>query len=95
MDNLPMLPMDTHCHNKIERASFKVRIINFFKWCLAFTGLVVTTSVCPFCGQPGCPVGVGAATTIGALFALFMQNWKEPFKRLCSCLNKKGGVMFW
>ncbi|MHA1568985.1 MAG: hypothetical protein ACTSXZ_05910, partial [Alphaproteobacteria bacterium] len=26
---------------------------------LASTGLIATTSTCPFCGQAGCPVGIG------------------------------------
>jgi len=65
-----------------HRHSVFSRIIHFCKWWLGFTGLIAVTSVCPFCGQPGCPVGIGAATTIGGFMSLFMQNWKEPFKRL-------------
>lgn len=83
--------MAAHHHDKFHKHSIVAKMINFSKWWLGFTGLMATTSVCPFCGQPGCPVGVGAATTIGAFFALFMQNWKEPFQQLYYRLfkNKK------
>lgn len=35
------------------------------RW-LGFTGLYAAFSVCPFCGQAGCPVGVGIAGSVGA-----------------------------
>lgn len=77
-----------HHHNKSQKHPFAARIINFSKWWLAFTGLIATTSVCPFCGQAGCPVGLGFASTMGGLFAIFMQDWKEPFKRLYRWFTK-------
>jgi len=76
-----------HCHHPVRQSVF-ARITHFFKWWLGFTGLIAATSVCPFCGTPGCPVGIGAATTIGGFLSLFMQNWKEPFKRLCRQFGK-------
>lgn len=70
-----------HHHHPVRHPVFS-RIIHFFKWWLGFTGLIAATSVCPFCGTPGCPAGLGAATTIGGILSLFMQDWKEPFRRL-------------
>jgi len=60
----------------VDRKSMRNRIIHFlFRW-LAFFGIFAGTTVCPFCGQPGCPVGVGGAAVGGGLFALLTQNWK-------------------
>ena len=69
-------------HQHSVKDSLFTGIINFFKWWLGFTGLIAGTSVCPFCGQPGCPTGAGFAAAIGGFFAIFMQNWKKLFKRL-------------
>ena len=59
-----------------DRKSAKNRIINFMLRWLAFFGIFAGTTVCPFCGQPGCPVGAGSAAFAGGFFALFTQNWK-------------------
>ncbi len=45
----------------------------FFLWWLGFAGIYAGASVCPFCGQPTCPVGPGAAGLIGALFAALLH----------------------
>jgi len=44
-----------------------------------FTGLYAAFSVCPLCGQQGCPVGIASAGTVGALGALCLQDWKRLF----------------
>jgi hypothetical protein len=80
--------VEEHHHHSVKHPAF-AKIIHFFKWWLGLTGLIAATSVCPFCGQPGCPVGVGAATTIGGILSLFMQDWKEPFRRLYRRFSKK------
>jgi len=51
------------------------RLMAFLKPWLAFTGLYATFSVCPFCGQSGCPTGIGSAGLVGAILALFAQKW--------------------
>jgi len=59
-----------------NQKSMRNRIMHFlFRW-LAFFGIFAGTTVCPFCGQPGCPVGVGGAAVGGGFFALLTQNWK-------------------
>jgi hypothetical protein len=50
-------------------------LLAFLKPWLAFTGLYATFSVCPFCGQSGCPTGIGSAGLVGAVLALFAQKW--------------------
>jgi hypothetical protein len=54
-------------------------MLHYMKWWLAFTGLISSTSVCPFCGTPGCPVGIGLASAMGGIFALFTQKWKDTW----------------
>ena len=64
------------CH---DRQTIRGKLFQFLKWWFAFTGLIASTSVCPFCGTPGCPVGIGAATTMGGAFSFIMQFCKAPF----------------
>jgi len=53
----------------------------FASW-LGFAGLYAAFSVCPFCGQQGCPVGMASAGTVGAFLALCLQDWKRFFAYL-------------
>ena len=57
-----------------------------------FTGLYAMLAVCPFCGQQGCPVGMASAGTLGAFFALCLQDWKRLFVYIKQKLNKKGDI---
>src|SRR5208337_5627207 len=57
----------------------------FFSWWLVFFGIYASSSVCPFCGQPGCPVGVAAAGIIGGFFAavwIYGKAWLSRLKGL-------------
>ena len=51
-------------------------LLRFFRWWLVFSGIYAMSSVCPFCGQFGCPVGGGAAGLVGGLFAVLVQQGK-------------------
>ena len=53
------------------------RLFRFIGWWFGFTSLYATFAVCPFCGQQGCPVGIASGGTIGAFFALCVQDWKR------------------
>ncbi|NLH48964.1 MAG: hypothetical protein GX444_10220 [Myxococcales bacterium] len=44
----------------------------FFLGWFGISGFLVSTSTCPFCGQTGCPVGVGQAAGIGFLSSFFI-----------------------
>jgi hypothetical protein len=41
----------------------------WFLWFLTFFGIYASSSMCPFCGTPGCPVGAGGAALVGGAFA--------------------------
>jgi hypothetical protein len=47
-----------------------------------FSSLYAMGSVCPCCGQQGCPVGLASAGAVGAFFALCVQDWKRFFRFL-------------
>ena len=74
-------------------------LFRFFGWWFGFSGLYAMFSVCPFCGQQGCPVGMGSAGTVGAFFALCMQDWKLFFRfireRLSGKTSGTGTVCVW
>ena len=49
----------------------------------AVTGVIATTSACPYCGNPQCVVGIGQAAgigalTSGALWAINRFRGKQP-----------------
>ncbi len=50
-------------------------------WFLAFFGIYASSSVCPFCGTPGCPVGAGGAALVGGVFAGLWQYGAYVFKK--------------
>jgi len=50
-------------------------------WWLGFTSFFVMGSTCPCCGQPGCPVGIGAAGTLGAVVTFLFSKLKSLGRR--------------
>jgi hypothetical protein len=52
------------------------RLARFFTWWLIFTGIYASSSVCPFCGRAGCPVGGVSAGVVGGIFALVLETGK-------------------
>ena len=52
------------------------RLLKFLTWWLIFAGIYASSSVCPFCGRLGCPVGGASAGIVGGLFALVIGNAK-------------------
>jgi hypothetical protein len=55
------------------------RLFRFLATWFGLTGLYTAFAVCPFCGQPGCPVGIASAGTVGAFLTLCVQDWKRLF----------------
>jgi len=70
-----------HQHEQRKLSPFG-RLFRFVGLWFGFTGLYATFAVCPFCGQAGCPVGLATSGTIGAFFALCLQDWKILFRYL-------------
>ena len=78
---------------KIETHTVKKRttfgyLLRFLGWWFGFSGLYAMFGACPFCGQAGCPVGLGSASLVGGFFALFMQNWRAFVKFIFGRLLK-------
>ena len=53
--------------------TFRGRLFRFFGWWFAFLGLYSVSAACPFCGQVGCPIGVGSAGIVAGFFAIDFQ----------------------
>ena len=58
------------------------RSLKFLTWWLIFSGIYASSSVCPFCGRLGCPVGGASAGLVGGLFALIIGKAKVIKARL-------------
>ena len=61
---------------RFYRYPFIGRFLKFLTWWLIFSGIYASSSVCPFCGQLGCPVGGASAGMVGGLFALVIGKGK-------------------
>jgi len=60
----------------------------YILWFLAFFGIYASSSVCPFCGTPGCPVGVGGAALMGGVFACLWQYGKSAWEKFKALVAK-------
>ncbi|HOO72691.1 MAG TPA: hypothetical protein PK926_13085 [Spirochaetota bacterium] len=56
---------------------FLAKIFHFLGWWAIFAGSLSLFSVCPICGQIGCPVGVGVTGVIAGLLAFLKQYLKD------------------
>lgn len=57
-------------------------------WFLAFFGIYASSSVCVFCGTPGCPVGAGGAALVGGVFACLWQYGESAWEKLRGFIAK-------
>jgi len=57
-------------------------------WFLAFFGIYASSSVCVFCGTPGCPVGAGGAALVGGVFACLWQYGKNAWEKFKGLVAK-------
>jgi hypothetical protein len=81
---------------RLKRASSRI-FVKATKFLTVWAGVFYMaggTGVCPFCGQPGCPVGIGTAGFLGGLVAsiLFLPRWlRSRFhhnKTTKNCIDK-------
>jgi hypothetical protein len=64
------------------------RLFRFLTWCLIFMGIYASSSVCPFCGKVGCPVGGVSAGIVGGFFALVIEKGKSILSRLANMCSR-------
>ncbi len=57
-------------------------------WFLAFLGIYASSSVCPFCGAQGCPMGIGGAALVGGVFASLWRYGKSGWEKLRGFIAK-------
>ncbi|MCX6842572.1 MAG: hypothetical protein NTX53_09865 [candidate division WOR-3 bacterium] len=62
-------------------------LLRFFGLWAGISGTyAVMCNTCPFCGRPGCPVGIGVMAIFGALGSLFVTQrrnlWASIRRRL-------------
>jgi hypothetical protein len=78
---------------KISRYPVIGGLLRFFSWWLVFFGIYASSAApCPFCGQPGCPVGVAAAGIMGGFFAtiwIYGKAWLDRFRELFGRLGSR------
>jgi len=82
---------ESHQGSEAHSAASKIRqlsqlpvignIFRFSSWWLVFFGIYASSSVCVFCGTPGCPVGAGAAAMVGGVFACLWQYGKSAWEK--------------
>jgi len=73
---------------KNETGTFLGSLKRWLLWFLAFFGIYASSSVCPFCGTPGCPVGVGGAALVGGVFACLWQYGRSAWEKLRGFIAK-------
>ena len=61
---------------KMKKVPVIGNIFRFFGLWFAFSGIYAIFSVCPFCGQAGCPVGAGSVGAVGGILAFVVQHGK-------------------
>ena len=62
--------------HKKSKIPFFGHLLELFGWWFGFTNLYALFSVCPFCGQQGCPAGMATTGILGALSALCIRDGK-------------------
>jgi hypothetical protein len=68
--------------NKFYHSPVIGRLLRFFTWWFIISGIYASSSVCPFCGQMGCPVGAASAGMVGGFFALVVEKGEAISNRL-------------
>ena len=89
------MPMEYHDDSRAEPPSGNRffnspiigRLLRFLTWWLVFTGIYASSSVCPFCGRVGCPVGGVSAGIVGAFFALVVEKGKSLLSHLAGLFS--------
>jgi hypothetical protein len=72
-------------------ARLLARLLRFFGLWVGISGTyAVMCGTCPFCGRPGCPVGLGVAGIFGALGSLILTQGRYLFAAIRGRLMSEG-----
>ncbi len=79
----PPCPITSSVRPRGRCAQVLVGLLRFFGLWAGVSGTyAVMGGACPCCGQPGCPVGIGAAAILGALGSLMVLKGRALLARL-------------
>jgi hypothetical protein len=67
------------------------RVFSFLGWWLGFSALLGPLSVCPACGQAGCPGGAASAGVLGGLLAVLLAAPKWLWRRVYDLRRREKG----
>jgi hypothetical protein len=91
-DEVPGQPPGPPRTRKIYQYPVIGGLLRFGSWWLVFFGIYASSAApCPFCGQPGCPVGVAAAGIAGGFFAAIWTYGKAWLDRFKGLIRRLGG----
>ena len=60
-----------------KKYPLRSKLYKFFGWWAIFASAITAFSVCPVCGQTGCPVGIGTAGILAGFLSLLKMNTKN------------------
>lgn len=63
-----------------QKHPLRFNLFRLFGWWFIFAGALTAFSICPICGQVGCPVGIGTTGIIAGVLALVKQHGHEAAK---------------
>ncbi|MBP7604081.1 MAG: hypothetical protein KBA15_09150 [Spirochaetes bacterium] len=66
-------------------------LVRFAGWWSLFAGALALNSVCPVCGNAGCPTGIGSLGLIAAVMAFFKQYGGGFLRRLRAAVRAEEG----
>ena len=69
------------------------RLLRFLGFWLGLSGLYAAFSVCPICGQPGCPVGAAGAGLLGGVGAFLLTYARTLWRLLRNRLRNDHRIM--
>ena len=79
--------------DKSHKHSVISRFVRFITWWLILSGIYASSSVCPFCGKLGCPVGGASAGIVGAFLALVVARGKAFLNYLSRVWHRIGSKL--
>ncbi len=83
--------LDRPVRGKGRVARGLVAVLRFLGLWTGISGIYARAgATCPFCGQPGCPVGLGAAASVGLLGSFFVLKGRKLAARAWDTVRRLG-----